>query len=166
MQSRSSIVAELYEKYARLVHRRARRFCSESDAEEVTHEVFLLVLEKIDAFRSEASPATWLYRITTNHCLNRIRNQGRRQELWRERGADVAPATTQSPAQEDTLFLRQLWDELPEELLQIGVYYHVDGMTHGEIARVTGLSRRTVGNRLEELGALARKRASQPGGRS
>ncbi len=165
MESRSSIVAELYEKYARLVHRRALRFYDEHEAEEVTHEVFLVVIEKIDAFRADASPATWLYRITTNHCLNRLRNRGRRQELWRERSMDAPGAMTQAPVQEESLLLRRLWNELPQELLQIGVYYHIDGLTHGEIARITGLSRRTVGNRLEELGAEARNRAND-GGRS
>ena len=162
VQDRSLIVAELYEKYARMVHRRALRFYDDAEAEEITHEVFLLVLEKVDTFRAEASPATWLYRITTNHCLNRLRNRGRRRELWRARSMDGP--TAQAPAQEEALVLRRLWEELPEELLQIGVYYHVDGLTHDEIARITGLSRRTVGNRLDELGALARKRAAHHGG--
>jgi RNA polymerase sigma-70 factor, ECF subfamily len=165
VESRSSIVADLYEKYARLVHRRALRFYDEHEAEEVTHEVFLLVIEKIDAFRADASPATWLYRITTNHCLNRLRNSGRRQELWRERGFEATPPAALAPAQEESLLLRRLWEELPQELLQIGIYYHVDGLTHGEIARITGLSRRTVGNRLDELSAQARSHA-QDGGRS
>jgi RNA polymerase sigma-70 factor (ECF subfamily) len=155
----SAVVAELYEKYARLVHRRAMRFFPDSEAEEVTHEVFVQVIEKLDTFRADASPATWLYRITTNHCLNRIRNRGRRQELWRERAIDVLPSSSLAPNQEAVVFLRQLWADLPDELLRIAVYYHVDGLTHGEIARIVGLSRRSVGNRLDELTDLARKRA-------
>ena len=35
--------------------------------------------------------------------------------------------------------------------MTIGVYYFVDGMTHAEIAEVVGVSRRTVGNRVDEI---------------
>ena len=36
------------------------------------------------------------------------------------------------------------------------VYYFVDGLTHAEIAGIVGVSRRTVGNRIEELTAKMR----------
>ena len=60
-----------------------------------------------------------------------------------------------APNQESALFLSQLWRQLPEELATVGVYYYVDGMTHAEIARVMGVSRRTVGNRLKEISERA-----------
>lgn len=138
-----------------MVFRRILRFYDRVEAEEVLHEVFVKVLENVDSFRSDASPSTWLYRIATNHCLNRLRNARRRRALLAEHGADLYPARVGS-SQEAAFLLGELWKELPEELLQIAVYYHVDGMTHAEIAQVIGVSRRTVGNRLLELEALAR----------
>lgn len=120
------------------------------------HEIFVKVLERIESFRSDASPATWLYRMTTNHCLNRIRNASRRAELWREQGqaADwVAPAVTAD--QEPRTFLQQFWRRLDDELVTVAFHYFVDGMTHAEIARVHGCSARTVGNRIDRLRALA-----------
>jgi DNA-directed RNA polymerase specialized sigma24 family protein len=77
--------------------------------------------------------------------------------LLAEHGEDLYPSAISS-AQESELLLRQLWKQLPDELLQIGVYYFVDGMTHGEIANVLDVSRRTVGNRLKELEELARRK--------
>ena len=148
-------VGELYQTWGPMVYRRILRFYGEQEAEEVLHEVFVKVIENRDTFREEASPSTWLYRITTNHCLNRIRNQKRRSELWLEHGDATFPTHT-SANQEHATLLNEVWDAIPEELVQIGVYYYVDGLTHDEIARIVGVSRRTVGNRLEELVSLVK----------
>ena len=154
-------VDALYRRHSGVVFRRARRFFDEEEAREVMHEVFLKVIEKQDTFRAEASPTTWLYQLTTNHCLNRLRDRKRRAEKLALNAelpwllpAGVADAET-------ALFLDQLWSELSEELVTIGVYYFVDGMTHGEIAEVVGTSRRTIGNRIEEIRRLATKAAGQ-----
>jgi RNA polymerase sigma-70 factor (ECF subfamily) len=147
-------VGTLYADHAKRVFRWVKRFYSPIEAEEVVHEIFVKVLENLDGFRSDSSPTTWLYRMTTNHCLNRLRNQGRREELWRERGA--AWAVPIEPADQDTVtFLRQFWRTLDDELVAIGLSYFVEGMTHAEIARVQGCSPRTVGNRIERLRELA-----------
>ena len=56
------------------------------------------------------------------------------------------------------LALRDIWDSLDEQSLLMAVHYYLDGMTHAQIAARTGVSRRTVGNRLavveEKLKAL------------
>jgi len=152
-------VGELYREWGPMVFRRILRFYDEQEAEEVLHEVFVKVLENADRFRADASPSTWLYRIATNHCLNRLRDARRRQELWVEHGDAMFPTRT-SPNSDEAILLRQVWRKLPDELVQIAVYYHLDGMTHAEIARIMGVSRRTVGNRLEELTRRAREAAT------
>lgn len=156
-------VDALYREWGPIVYRRILRFYDKFEAEEVLHEVFLKVLENLDGFRSDASPSTWLYRITTNHCLNRLRNSRRRRELLAEHGEDLYPSRVSSK-QEAELLLEQLWKQLPDALLEIAVFYHVDGMTHAEIARVLDVSRRTVGNRLEELERAAREIVGEGGG--
>jgi len=156
--------AELHRRYGPMVLRRIRRFFDRQQSEEVFQEVFLLVLRKLDSFRGDSSPATWLYRLTTNHCINRMRLGGRRRELLEQQaGALWAPAAPGANAEASAL-LGELAERLPEELLRIGVYYHVDGLTHAEIARLTGLKRRTVGNRLIELERAAREVAGDAAG--
>lgn len=152
--ARAADVGSLYSEHAARVHRWVLRFFGSSDAEEVVHEIFVKVIERIDGFRAEASPTTWLYRMTVNHCLNRLRNEGRRSELWEQ--APAPWATPIAPADQDTVtFLHQFWRGLEAELVTIGFYYFVDGMTHAEIARVVDCSARTVGNRIDRLRALA-----------
>ncbi len=147
-------IAQLYQRHGRMVLRRIRSFFRGEEAEEVLQEVFLQVVEKQDTFRAEASATTWLYRLTTNYCLNRIRNQSRRRELWEEQGMYLWSSSSQRAGQETRMQWKEVWRQLPEELVQIAVYYYLDGMTHAEIGRVLGISRRTVGNRMDELSAL------------
>ena len=110
------------------------------------------VIDKLDTFRGDSSAVTWLYQLTTRYCLNRLRNEGRRKELWEEHSDAVYwSQPTSSASQERSALLSELWQHLDDDLVTIGIYYHLDGMTHAEIARVMNCSRRTVGNRLEEL---------------
>jgi RNA polymerase sigma factor (sigma-70 family) len=133
------------------VHRWVSRFGTVPEPEEVVHEIFVRVLERIDSFRAEASPTTWLYRLTTNFCVNRLRDLGRRAELWREHRDALWAVPVPDADQETVMLLRQLWTTLDADLVEVGIYAFLDAMTHAEIARVVGCSERTVGNRLERL---------------
>ena len=153
-------LAELYTRHGGMVLRRVRRFFKDPvEAEEVLHEVFLRALEKQDSYRAEASPTTWLYQMTTNHCLNRLRNADRRRAAL-DLNAELPwlHPSASAPA-DDAVFLGAFWASLDEASTALAVYYFVDGMTHAEIARVTGVSRRTIGNRINELQADARAAA-------
>jgi RNA polymerase sigma-70 factor, ECF subfamily len=154
-------IAHLYAAHAARVLRWVRRFSTERDPEELVHEIFVKVIERIEQFRAEASPTTWLYRVTTNHCLNRMRDQGRRAELRREH-LDATWAIAVEPADQETVtMLGQLFRALDAEQAEVAVYYFIDGMTHAEIARIVGCSERTVGNRLERLRKAARAAAGE-----
>ena len=151
----------LYRDHGAMVARRISRFVKTDDVEEVLHEVFLKAFERRDSFRGDASPVTWLYNIATNHCLNRIRDRKRRQQsLAQNRDLPWLSPTTHAGVQHQIL-LEQLWDELNDNQAMIAVYYFIDGLTHSEIARITGVSRRTIGNRIEEITTQMKARAEK-----
>ncbi|MCP4804985.1 MAG: RNA polymerase sigma factor [Proteobacteria bacterium] len=131
--------------------RRIRRFYSGDEAEDVLQEVFMRVVAKEGSFKGQSQVSTWLYQVTTRYCLNRRRNEGRRKELREEHGTFEWSPNTIKAQHEAKAFCAELWQRLDPELMQIGVHHYVDGMSHGEIARVMGVSRRTIGNRLEQL---------------
>lgn len=148
-------VGEMYRRYGPLVYRRVLRFYSRDEAEEIVQEIFMKVLSTKSTFQGASSPGTWLYQLTTRHCLNRLRDSRRRQELLEQYGKPTWGTGQAAPAQEERIFLEQLWEQLDDELRIIGTHYFVDGMSHAEIARITGVSRRTIGNRLLKLQELA-----------
>jgi RNA polymerase sigma factor (sigma-70 family) len=45
------------------------------DAEDVTQQTFLSLIEHVDSFRSESSVATWILRIAANHALKVLRKR-------------------------------------------------------------------------------------------
>ena len=68
--------------------------------------------------------------------------------------ATIEPVRSAAPRSEQIAQVRSLLARLPEPLAEVAVYYHVDGMTHEEIAAMIGCSRRQVGNLVERLQTL------------
>ncbi len=114
-------------------------------------------LRSADTFRGDASPVTWLYRVTTNYCLGKIREDARRQGLLSRRGQPDESAAPSTP--DDRMTVSALLHRTPEDLREIAIYHYIDELNHDEIAGMMGVSRRTVGNRLEEFRAFARDAA-------
>jgi RNA polymerase sigma-70 factor (ECF subfamily) len=141
-------IEQLYARYGRSVLRRARAILRDDEAaKDALQEVFLR------AFRSggalEPNPLGWLYRSTTNLCLNRLRDSRRRGEIlstWLPEGDDGSNV-------EQRVVASRILQRVPAELQEIAVYYYLDGLSHEEIASITGMSRRTIGNRLSEFHA-------------
>ncbi len=156
-------VTSMYRRYGGMVLRRIRRFYRGEEAEEVLQEVFMKVLTTRSTFQGDSSPSTWLYALTTRHCLNRLRDSKRRSELLAQHGEPSWSATRTEPNAEARIFLDELWSQLDDDLAMIAVYHYVDGMPHHEIARVMGVSRRTIGNRLADLTSLAARAADKTG---
>src|ERR1043166_4242686 len=74
-----SAFADVYAEHSRAIYYLALRFLGDPQkAEDATHDVFLKAFRKLDQFRGDASPRTWLYRIAINHCRNL-------QQAWHER---------------------------------------------------------------------------------
>jgi RNA polymerase sigma-70 factor (ECF subfamily) len=67
-------VAELASTYGPRIHQLALRYVKNwEDAEEVTQDVLMKVYRKIDAFRGDAALSSWIYRITFNTAMSRLR---------------------------------------------------------------------------------------------
>src|SRR5574339_842390 len=70
-----SAVADLASTYGPRIHQLALRYVKNwEDAEEVTQDVLMKVHRKIDAFRGDAALSSWIYRITFNTAMSRLRN--------------------------------------------------------------------------------------------
>jgi RNA polymerase sigma factor (sigma-70 family) len=146
-----------YRTHAPAVFRRARRLLgSDSDANEIVQDVFLSLFERPEQYRAQSALTTFLYAATTNACLNRLRNQRTRARLLSARAEDEGMPEASEWTQEQELMLRRALGALPADVAGALVYYCVDGMSHEEIARVLGCSRRHVGDLLARANAWGR----------
>lgn len=67
-------VADLSDTYGAKIYQLAFRYLrNREDAEEVAQDVLLKVFQKIDAFRGDAALSSWIYRITFNAAMSRLR---------------------------------------------------------------------------------------------
>lgn len=98
----------------------------------------------------------WIYRIATNYCLNEIRDRKRRPEL-RELPPEVPTGGDVAVVFADRDLAERIVERAPEKLRVVAWLHHVDGLDQAEVARVLGISRRTVVTRLAEFSDNARK---------
>ena len=60
----------VFREYAPRIYNLARRMLgNDADAEDVTQDVFLQVIRKLDTFRGDSQLSTWLHRVTVNAAL-------------------------------------------------------------------------------------------------
>jgi RNA polymerase sigma-70 factor (ECF subfamily) len=154
---------ELYEKYGGGVYGRCLYLLRDrSKAEDAMQEVFAKALEHYAGFRAEASPLTWLMKITTHHCLNLIRAE---QAGWRsrfeqqERGKSEGAGGPQVFEMRDEV--RRMLARFDQETQAAAIHYYVDEMTLEEVATLLGRSVPTVRKRLEDFASVCGKERAQ-----
>lgn len=141
-------VDAVYRAYGHVVMRRAQALLSsEQEAADVMQEVFMSLLQETTRFQGRAAVSTWLYRVTTNICINRLRDYRRRRQILDTEAMPLAPAV-QPELATAWVQVRQLMEHLPDDQLNAIVYCWIDGMTHDEIAEIMQCSRRHVYNLL------------------
>ncbi len=162
----ATLVEALFERYAFQVERRCHRLLRQpEEARDVAQEVFVRLITHGGDFRGEAEWMTWLYRVATNLCLNRIRNAARRDQAWSDelaRAFEAPPMPDVRVQHRDTL--ATLFSEVDEATQQIAVLYYHDGLTQQEVGDVMGLSRVTVNKRLKQLERVTRTRDVEAAG--
>lgn len=149
-------VAALYKKYGPAIYSRCRRLLRDDvAAEDATQEVFLRVLRHIESAPNDSAALAWIYRISTNYCLNMLRDRSRQAEPVEE----IPETPGEHPEAEllDRDLAMRLVMRAPENLRAPAVLYYWDGLEQEQVAKMLGVSRRTVINRLGEFANRARK---------
>src|SRR6185503_14022696 len=86
-------LGDLAEAYGGKIYQLAFRYLrNKEDAEEVTQDVLYKVYRKVDAFRGDAALSSWIYRITFNAAMSRLRTA----KYQRAQAEDVQIAASDS----------------------------------------------------------------------
>ena len=149
--------ARLYRDYGPAVYRRCLRLLRNREAaQDATQEVFVRLVRNMERLEDRGGALPWIYRVTTNHCLNVLRNAGRRGEgaLLVDLEADDRPATEALP---DRLLAQEMLQRFDASTQAVVVGVFVDGMEREEVAATLGISKRTVSRRLERFLSSSRR---------
>src|SRR5437588_13115226 len=85
-------VADLVNEYGSKVYQLAFRYLrNKEDAEEITQDVLYKVYRKADTFRGDAALSSWIYRITFNAAMSRLRTASYQRAQDEDRQAQTAP---------------------------------------------------------------------------
>jgi RNA polymerase sigma-70 factor (ECF subfamily) len=150
-------LAALYEKYAPAIYGHCRRMLqSPAAARDATQEVFVRVLTRGPHFSNDDDGRRYLYRVSTNVCLNQIgklKVHTRAAASLRVRSAWAGSAEGWHADRE---FVAALLDRCGEAGATVAVMHYVHGMSQVEIAESLGVTRRTVFSRLRKLAQVGR----------
>ena len=141
-----------YDAHFDFVYRTARRLGTpESEAEDVAHDVFVVVHRRLGTFRG-GKVTSWLYRITANvssaaHRRRRVRRAFEQLNVWV--GADLP----QTPARSAELRsaseqVDQILERMSPKKREVFALFEVAGLAGDEIAARIGCPVNTVWTRL------------------
>jgi RNA polymerase sigma-70 factor, ECF subfamily len=160
MTARTLSLDEIYRQYGAMVRRRCLKILKrEEDAEDASQEVFIRVLRSMGDFRGQSSPATWLYRIATNICLNRIRDAKNRARLDEENFEAPEPSAPFESWSRD--FALRVMSEFDDATRETVMYAEVEEMSYQEIAEVMRCSASLVRKRMVKFKERAPKCAAR-----
>jgi RNA polymerase sigma-70 factor, ECF subfamily len=152
-------LSALYDRYAPVLFVRCKRLLrNDEDAHDAVHETFARVIRNARGFREQSSPLTWMYRISTNYCLNQLRNgKGRREKLDHHKSEFTTMATTSPESVEDHGRVLDLLDACDDQTRQCVIYTYFDDCTRQETADLVGISVPTVRKRIQDFLTRARR---------
>jgi RNA polymerase sigma-70 factor (ECF subfamily) len=161
----SAAMPELQAHYGGRVFQLALRYMkNREDAEEVTQDVLLRVFQKIDAFRGDAALSSWIYRITFNAAMSRLRSLKFRRPAevsqdpleWGDGdSAGVREVADWSDLADDQILRSEMRSRLVSALSRLPEIYRaavllrdVQGLSTQEASAVIGVKTQTLKSRL------------------
>ncbi len=151
--------SELVKRHQNPIYSLAFRVVGRAEeAEDLTQEIFIRLLDKVSMWRGEAKVSTWLYRLALNHCRDHLRR--RRPETVEVN--ESLPSTGPDPAKgaetrEVRQFIEAAMMELPIDFRAVIYLRDYAGFSYNEIASILEIELGTVKSR------LARARSSLAG---
>ena len=169
-------LGELADTYSSKIYQLAFRYLrNREDAEEVTQDVLYKVYRKIGAFRGDAALSSWIYRITFNAAMSRLRTvksqraraedrrmaSGDADEQMQEPRADVADW---SQLADEQMLRAQLRQRVMRAILALPAIYRapvmlrdIQGMSTEEASAMLRVKDQTLKSRLHRGRLILRK---------
>lgn len=160
----------IYTAFNKKVRRYLARLAGETEADDLTQEVFIKVGQGLKDFRSESKLSTWIYRIATNTALDHLRSRSLKQievpsmDSGKEEEDKYIPLQRKMSSIDQQLIqkemntcIRNVIKKLPEEYRTVIVLSELEEFKNNEIAEIIQVSLDTVKIRLHRARAKLKK---------
>ena len=156
-----SFAALVEQNQGRIYNLALRMTGNPDDALELSQEAFLNAWKGLGKFQGDSSFATWLYRLTSNVCIDFLRREKRRNALSMTISLDDEEEARQAELPDERFSphveaerrerqetLRAGLSTLSAEHRRVLILRELEGLSYGEIAQVLGLEEGTVKSRI------------------
>lgn len=169
-------LADLASQYGSKIYQVAFRYLrNREDAEEVAQDVLLRVHRKVGAFRGDAALSSWIYRITFNQAMSRLRTARYQRSQAEERqemspdGETLAPVSRRDVADwsglaDERVLRSQLRRRVFRAILALPAIYRapvmlrdIQGMSTEEASAMLRVKDQTLKSRLHRGRLMLRK---------
>ncbi len=171
-------LADLSDAYSSKIYQLAFRYLrNKEDAEEITQDVLFKVYRKVDAFRGDAQLSSWIYRITFNAAMSRLRTaryqraqaeDRRAAAVQEDDGLNAQPRTPDvadwSDLADERVLRTQLRQRVFRAILALPAIYRapvmlrdIQGMSTEEASAVLKVKDQTLKSRLHRGRLILRK---------
>ncbi|GGG07449.1 RNA polymerase sigma factor SigW [Paenibacillus abyssi] len=161
-------IVGLYQE--KLYHMAYRMLSNRQEAEDVVQDTFLRVYNNLDRYDETMKFSTWIYRIATNLCIDRLRKRKPSYSLDAESsdhegldGYSMIPSDDRTPESETLLsetqrIIHQAMDTLPAKYKSVMVLRYLQELSLQEIGDVLGMPVTTVKTRVHRGREFLRKK--------
>jgi RNA polymerase sigma-70 factor (ECF subfamily) len=134
-----------------------------ADAEDVSQDVLLQVVRKLDTFRGDSEITTWLHRVTVNAALTHRRRLSCRHERTLDVSLDCVAPPEDSNVPDDQALRCELRRHLERAIARLAPMYRdvfvladVEQLANAEVGQLLGLSLAAVKSRLHRARLMLR----------
>lgn len=121
------------------------------EAGDLTQEVFIKVWASLDEFRNDSKISTWIYRITVNTCLTRLRKLKKKVKNYDVESVIDAPQENEIVDKE--IMYEGLYNCINKlsETNRAIILLELEGLPQKEIAKVIGIKHEAIRTRIHRI---------------
>ena len=143
--------AQLVNRYKDLVYTLAiRMFRNREEAEEVAQDTCIKVFKSLDKFKGDSKFSTWIYKVTYNTCLDRIKKNKKHlndvaiDEFTFNKLETIDNALDNLIKEEKNRLIKNCINKLPEDSSALITLFYFEDLSLEEISKIINIEANTV----------------------
>lgn len=143
----------LVERHYDLIFRLCVRMLSnKQDAEDVTQDICVSLVDKMERFHGKSKFTTWLYQVTINACRDYLRRRSTIERIQSEfMEVEALQAADEAERRENIAWAYEQINKLGDDLRETALLVVAEGLSHAEAGRILQVSENTISWRMMKI---------------